>query len=480
METFKMEKWWLKYKLCSWIITYLITFLLQVYEKIVIFWEIWRNYRIICYKDEMATEKPKIFFSYARADADFVLKLAKELRSAGENLWLDQLDIPAGERWDRSVEEALQACDRLLVILSPTSVDSHNVMDEVSYALEEGKQVLPVLHRDCKIPFRLRRVQYIDLTRDYDSGFDRLLNALKVDPSVGRPEQAETQKQTTPDLKKPPDETQLDPEAQAKDVPVRPRASRKRGLWSRGAITIGLLLALPIGAILAIYAFPGLREAIFPGRVSTGDVNSTQVDTLYSSLINGSDFLFSQGKYHEAKRKYEQALAQKPGDTYATGKIEECEQRISAIADTERLYSKYKREGNTLFDQGKYPEAKRKYEAALRQKPGDTYATKKIDQVVQLVFRAASLPYNLRKTPKRLSQKDKVQMVVQYRFFEKYDNKNGQGIRNEFEIQKNGKVIYDAATGLTWQQSGSSKFTFENVQAYIEQLKRDNYAGYSD
>jgi len=40
------------------------------------------------------------FFSYARDDSEFVLKLATELREQGINLWLDQLDIEAGERWD--------------------------------------------------------------------------------------------------------------------------------------------------------------------------------------------------------------------------------------------------------------------------------------------------------------------------------------------------------------------------------------------
>ena len=44
------------------------------------------------------------------------------------------------------------------VVLSPRSVTSQNVMDEVSYALEEGKRVVPIVCEDCKVPFRLRRV----------------------------------------------------------------------------------------------------------------------------------------------------------------------------------------------------------------------------------------------------------------------------------------------------------------------------------
>src|SRR5215211_7534113 len=100
-----------------------------------------------------------IFISYSREDAEFALKLAKDLRSSGIKLWLDQLDIPPGERWDRAVEEALKACPCLLVILSPAAVVSHNVMDEVSFGLGENKKILPVRYRDCEIPFRLKRLQ---------------------------------------------------------------------------------------------------------------------------------------------------------------------------------------------------------------------------------------------------------------------------------------------------------------------------------
>jgi uncharacterized protein (UPF0218 family) len=120
----------------------------------------------------------KYFFSYARKDSEFVLKLAQELRSAGANFWLDQLDIRGGQRWDRAVEEALEACHGMIAVLSPEAVASNNVMDEVSYALEKGKLVLPLLLRPCEIPFRLRRVQYVDFTADHEAGLAGLLKAL--------------------------------------------------------------------------------------------------------------------------------------------------------------------------------------------------------------------------------------------------------------------------------------------------------------
>ncbi len=122
----------------------------------------------------------QLFFSYSRADSDFVLKLAKDMRSAGANLWIDQLDIAPGDRWDRAVEEALGAAPCLAVILSPELVVSQNVMDEVSLAFDEQKKILPILFRKCNIPFRLRRLQYVDFTANYDAGLAELLGAIKV------------------------------------------------------------------------------------------------------------------------------------------------------------------------------------------------------------------------------------------------------------------------------------------------------------
>jgi hypothetical protein len=124
------------------------------------------------------------FFSYSRQDSEFAQKLAQDLRSSGASVWLDQLDIRPGQRWDRTVQDAVTSCPRMLVVLSPSSVDSENVMDEVSFALERKKTVIPVLYRDCDIPFRLGRVQYIDFRTDYDRALKELvetLNALEAE-----------------------------------------------------------------------------------------------------------------------------------------------------------------------------------------------------------------------------------------------------------------------------------------------------------
>ena len=126
----------------------------------------------------MLAKKSQIFISYARADSEVALKLGKDLRAAGVKIWLDQLDIATGEHWDDAIDDALKRCGKFLIILSPKSVASKNVKDELSFALQKEKVIFPVLYKECEIPFRLSRIQYSNLTGDYEGGLKQLIQAL--------------------------------------------------------------------------------------------------------------------------------------------------------------------------------------------------------------------------------------------------------------------------------------------------------------
>jgi hypothetical protein len=124
---------------------------------------------------------PAAFISYSREDSEFALRLAQDLKAAGARIWLDQLELKPGLPWDNAIEDALLGAQQMLVILSPTSVKSENVRDEISYALRQGKVVIPVLYMECTIPLRLERKQHIDCRTDYAGGLAKLLDELRVD-----------------------------------------------------------------------------------------------------------------------------------------------------------------------------------------------------------------------------------------------------------------------------------------------------------
>jgi hypothetical protein len=122
--------------------------------------------------------KPLAFLSYARADMDLVVVLSNELRAAGISLWVDRLDIASGEEWDVAIDKALRRSSHVIVLLSPRSVASRNVLDEVNFSLENGKAIIPVLLAECERPFRLRRLQYIDCASDFNAGAQILKDVL--------------------------------------------------------------------------------------------------------------------------------------------------------------------------------------------------------------------------------------------------------------------------------------------------------------
>lgn len=131
----------------------------------------------------MESPSRSVFVSYVRSDADFALQLACDLKAAGVAAWIDQIDIPPGDRWDAAIEKALSRSECVVVVLSRASVLSANVMDEVSFALDEQKRVLPVMVEECPVPMRLRRLQFIDFSNKHQEALARLLDAFGAIPA---------------------------------------------------------------------------------------------------------------------------------------------------------------------------------------------------------------------------------------------------------------------------------------------------------
>jgi hypothetical protein len=137
----------------------------------------------------MEKDKAAAFFSYCREDATFALRLAEDLKAGGANVWLDQLDIKPGQEWDKAIEVALTSAPRMLVILTPASVQSRNVQNEIIFAVNKKKTIIPVLCRDCDVPMQLLGIQYKDLRTDYACGIKALIKILGVEqpPEVSTP-----------------------------------------------------------------------------------------------------------------------------------------------------------------------------------------------------------------------------------------------------------------------------------------------------
>lgn len=125
--------------------------------------------------------RAKAFICYSRKDEDFALRLAADLRTRGVGIWMDQLDIRDGANWDDEVDSALAVTQTTLVLLSPNSVTSEHVKDELAAALEDRDTVIPLMLQDCRVPHRILRKQRVDFrpADKYESALDQLCLALK-------------------------------------------------------------------------------------------------------------------------------------------------------------------------------------------------------------------------------------------------------------------------------------------------------------
>jgi len=259
----------------------------------------------------MAATRAPAFLSYARANSAFALRLAADLKRAKANVWLDQLDIPPGLQWDRAVEQAVIACQEVIVLLSPASVDSNNVMDEVAYALDERKTLIPLLIEECRIPFRLRRLQHIDFRSSYDAGLNRLLSTLAAETKAASP--AAVPEAGSP----PPGKRALNaaPEAEVpKSLPVKKAPPQARALaFSKSAAPLNaasaraartnLLAGLDKRAIAALVFAIALI-----GVVAYALVHS------YSTPSPQQTFSFSPKKQRAGEQAAASPLAGSPGD----------------------------------------------------------------------------------------------------------------------------------------------------------------------
>ena len=129
-----------------------------------------------------------IFMSYARTDSSFVDRLEADLRARNFSTWVDRHKIEGGQVWLDELEQAIDRCQIVLVILSPVSVISKFVRMEYRYAQGLGKPVIPLEYQTCpKVPIDLNSLQWINFTQAYDKGLNDLLIALTPVRSIDIP-----------------------------------------------------------------------------------------------------------------------------------------------------------------------------------------------------------------------------------------------------------------------------------------------------
>jgi TolB-like protein/Tfp pilus assembly protein PilF len=104
-----------------------------------------------------------LFLSYTREDEATARRVASALEHAGHTIWWDAL-IEGGQAYSRSIADALEKADAVIVLWSARSVESDWVRDEAAQGRDRHRLV-PLSIDGSPPPLGFRQYQVIDLSR---------------------------------------------------------------------------------------------------------------------------------------------------------------------------------------------------------------------------------------------------------------------------------------------------------------------------
>lgn len=129
---------------------------------------------------------PDVFVSYSRRDMAFVRRLVESIERRGKQVWLDTEGIADGEVFPQAIRSAIEKSDAFVFVITPAAVASAYCDQEVDYARELNKRIVPVLRDpvpDPDLPQEIRDRSWIPFTdrEEFEAALERLVSALDRD-----------------------------------------------------------------------------------------------------------------------------------------------------------------------------------------------------------------------------------------------------------------------------------------------------------
>jgi len=131
-----------------------------------------------------------IFISHVEEDSLIAMGIAIELERVGYTTWTYEVDSMPGPSYLVQTGEAVGASKVVVVVISPHSLSSRQVTNEVIRAHESGKEFVPVLHEITHVEFQNRQPEWrealgaaasIRIPREGVSAIlPRILDGLKI------------------------------------------------------------------------------------------------------------------------------------------------------------------------------------------------------------------------------------------------------------------------------------------------------------
>jgi hypothetical protein len=125
------------------------------------------------------TPRIDVFISYATGDSAIADELRNELEHRGLKCFMAEKDIRVAEEWQDSIRAALHGSKRVLVLVTPRSMNRPCVLMETGAAWALGKPLIPALSQvaanDLLDPIRRHQARVIETTAQRKALVDELV-----------------------------------------------------------------------------------------------------------------------------------------------------------------------------------------------------------------------------------------------------------------------------------------------------------------
>jgi tetratricopeptide (TPR) repeat protein len=364
-----------------------------------------------------------IFISHVEEDTEMALQIACGLEAAGYTAWSYERDSYPGLDYLDQVEKAIEGSQAVIVLISPEALGSQQVEDEVKWAREQGKPLVPILKGISWSEFQNRRPRWrmaLGIAAAVSvppegvgpiiARLVRGLEELRVKPRTTKKNEARSQggltsgeepiKQTsgTPKPEPEPEPRVLEaPPPGTRLTPVGPliktggTAPRKQtstvavSKWSKPFVALATVLGAALLVVTAsVWQLRGRKHSIL-SLVKPAQTDATLPNSSSRQHVDRGNTLMRERDPDGAIAEYREAIRLRPDAAVAhlelghalagkgdlDGAIAECHEAIRLKPDYEQAHYVL---GNVLGEKGDWDGEISEEREAIRLKPNEARA----------------------------------------------------------------------------------------------------------
>jgi glutaredoxin-related protein len=128
-----------------------------------------------------------IYISYSHKDIKFADRIAKAIEKNGINVWIDRENMVPAASWTQQIYQAIENAEAFFFLISPDSIKSRLLQNEISHAVNNNKRIISILIRDIHhevLPPEIAHTQWIscqDGVDDFESAIGLMIRAMYTD-----------------------------------------------------------------------------------------------------------------------------------------------------------------------------------------------------------------------------------------------------------------------------------------------------------